>query len=87
MGLGLLPWEKWLPPYIFGPLLFVGSILILVVSSGLAWWEYVLLPSSAALGAWSTWAWFKHGRNVFKDEEKSNSESPGGVHSTPRDDA
>ena len=29
-GLGLLPWEKWLPPYVFGPLLCIGSILILV---------------------------------------------------------
>jgi hypothetical protein len=40
-GLGLLPWEKWLPPYVYGPLLCIGSILILVFVPTV-WWERIL---------------------------------------------
>ena len=28
--LAFLPWEKWLPPYVFGPLVCIGSICLLV---------------------------------------------------------
>jgi hypothetical protein len=74
MGLAFLPWERWLPPYIYGPLMCVGSILLLIFSRPLRWWEFVLLPLSAAFGAWVTWAWFAQGRNVLK--EMTGSASP-----------
>jgi hypothetical protein len=73
MGIGLLPWEKWLPPWLYGPLIFVGSIFGLFYSQDLHWWEYLLLPMAALMGAWATWVWFKHRRNIF-DEEKSGAE-------------
>jgi hypothetical protein len=73
MGVGLLPWDKWLPPYIFGPVLSLGVISLLVFASGLHWWDYALLSGSAAIGTWATWAWFKHGKNVFKREEVGTS--------------
>jgi hypothetical protein len=69
MGLGLLPWDKWLPPYIFGPLLFLGAILLLTFASDLHWWDYVVLPGASALGAWTTWMWFKYRRDIFKSDE------------------
>jgi hypothetical protein len=71
VGLGFLPWEKWLPPYIYGPLLFAISVAGLLFERPLRWW-FVLLPFSAGLGAWATWVWFKEGRNIF-DETTDNS--------------
>ena len=67
MGIGFLPWEKWLPPYIYGPLMCVGSMLGLYFSRPLRWWELLLLPLAALMGACATWVWFKEGRNIFNE--------------------
>jgi hypothetical protein len=67
MGIEFLPWEKWLPPFIYGPLMCVGSILVLCFSHPFRWWEALLLPCATLLGAWATWVWFKEGRNIFKE--------------------
>ena len=37
--LGLFPWEEWLPPYVFGPLISIGSICIFVFARPLSWWQ------------------------------------------------
>jgi hypothetical protein len=63
----LLPWEKWLPAWIVAPLLCGGSIAALVLDHTLSWWQYILLPLSAALGAWATYVWFKDGRHIFRE--------------------
>ena len=60
--MGFLPWEKWLPPYVYGPLLCVGSIWLLIDSPG--WWALLFAPLGA-FGAWGTWVWFRNRRNVF----------------------
>ncbi len=61
-----LPWEKWLPPWLFGPLLVAGGVFALAFEGArLAWWEWVLLPIGVAYGAWGTWAWFMTRQNVF----------------------
>ena len=69
--LGLLPWEKWIPPYILGPAMCTGSIAVLVFSSHLSWWWWIILPSWALYCAWGTWHWFKYRRNVFDPPTKS----------------
>lgn len=68
MILGVLPWEKWLPPYVFGPLLCMIAGAVLVFSRPLSWWELLLMPVAGIWGAWGTWVWFKTGRNVFRFE-------------------
>ena len=65
--LGLLPWEKWLPPYVFGPLMLVGETCVLVFDRPLAWWKILLLGFGALWGAVGTWIWFATGRNIFND--------------------
>ena len=79
MGAAFLPWEKWLPAWVVGPLLCAGSIAALVLDGGLHWWEYIVLPLVALLGAWQTWVWFKEGRNIFREDapkqESSEEES------------
>jgi len=64
--LGLLPWEDWLPPYIFGPLLCIGSLLCLVFADSLSWWQLVVFPFGVVFGAWGTWVWFSTGRSIFR---------------------
>ena len=44
--LGFLPWEKWLPPYVFGPLICVASTCVLGLERDLHWWNIVLLCGS-----------------------------------------
>lgn len=63
--LGLLPWEKWLPPYVFGPVMCIGSICILVFARGLSWGE--MLPSGFCVvhGALGTWVWLSTGGTSF----------------------
>jgi hypothetical protein len=68
--LGLLPWEKWLPPYVFGPVMCVGSLAVLVFSPELAWWWQVVLVLWAAYCVWGTWMWFRYRRNAFDPSEK-----------------
>jgi hypothetical protein len=63
--LGFLPWEKWLPPYIFGSLLCLGSICVLVFARDPSWWQMVLTGFGVVLGGWGTWVWFSAGRNIF----------------------
>jgi hypothetical protein len=75
MGIGLLPWDRWLPPYIYGPLVVVGSLFGLLSERQLHWWEYVLLPLGVVIGAWITWTWFRHGKNVLKDDEQGSERS------------
>lgn len=63
--LGFLPWEEWLPPYVFGPLLCIISVLSLVLDTNPSWWEFLLCPAVAIYGARGTWIWFSTGKNVF----------------------
>ena len=55
--LGFLPWEKWLPPYVFGPLICVASACVLGLERDLHWWNIVLLGFGIVYGAWGTWVW------------------------------
>ena len=71
--LGLLPWEEWLPPYVVGPVMCIGSIAVLVEKSSLAWWEMLLLPLAGIYGAWGTWRWFRYGNNVFSSRSARKS--------------
>ena len=63
--LALLPWEKWLPPYVFGPLMSVGALCVLVFVRDLAWWKILSCGFGTIFGAWGTWVWFATGRNIF----------------------
>lgn len=69
MGLGFLPWEKWLPPYVFGPLMCVGCGLVLMYTIGLRWWEILLLGFGAVFGALGTLVWFMTRRNIFDSSD------------------
>ena len=62
----LLPWEKWLPPWLFGPLLCVIAVAGLYYSEHLSWWKLILLPVVFVWGVWGTWVWLKEERNIFK---------------------
>jgi hypothetical protein len=64
----LLPWEKWLPAWLMGPLLFIGSTAALLLDRSIHWWEYILLPGAAMLGAYQTWVWFKERRNILCED-------------------
>ena len=68
MGLGLLPWEKWLPAWLLGPLMCIGSLVLFVISHERRWWEYIVFPLCALLGAAQTWVWFRTGRNILNEE-------------------
>lgn len=72
--LGLLPWEKWLPPWLIGPLMVIIGIGALLWSQDLAWWQWLLLPMCAIYGGWGTWVWFTARRNIFN---ANNNEPPG----------
>jgi len=63
--LGFLPWEKWLPPYVFGPLLCIGSGWVLFFSPALSWWKISLCVFGIVFGAIGTGIWFATRRNVF----------------------
>ena len=63
--MGFLPWERWLPPYIYGPLLSVASICILTLRTQIQWWEWIVCPMSFGLGIYCTWIWFKTGKSIF----------------------
>ena len=61
----LLPWEKWLPAWLLGPILVVIAVGALVFDKRLSWWGWILLPLTAVVGAWGTWVWFARGENIF----------------------
>ena len=65
MGLGLLPWEKWLPPWLIGPFLVIVGIGALLRDKDLAWWQWLVFPLAVIYGAWGTWVWFTTRRNIF----------------------
>jgi hypothetical protein len=79
--LGLLPWEDWLPPYVFGPLLCIGSILFLLFGGDLSWWQIIVFSFGAAFGGWGTWVWFSAGRNIFRLSPKK----PDGAQQTSKE--
>jgi hypothetical protein len=72
--MGFLPWEEWLPPYIFGPAVFLLSVLCLVLNNDLPWWGMALLSFGAIWSAWGTWVWFSVGRNVFNPNARKSDE-------------
>jgi len=72
--LGFLPWERWLPPYVFGPLLCLCSILVLFNYTRFAWWQLILSTLSGLFGAYGTWVWAKTGKNIFLVPSKADSE-------------
>ena len=49
---GLLPWERWLHPLIYGPLLTVIAIWGMYAKTSLDWWVWLLLGGAALFGAW-----------------------------------
>jgi 4-amino-4-deoxy-L-arabinose transferase-like glycosyltransferase len=63
--LALFPWEKWLPPYVFGPLMCVGCLCVLVFARDLSWWELLSCGFGVISGALGTCVWFATGRNIF----------------------
>ena len=64
--LGLLPWERWLPPQVYGPLIAAGSIWALSAQAcSLAWWEWVLFGLGAVYGVGGTVYWAVTRRNLF----------------------
>jgi len=63
--LGFLPWEKLFPPYVFGPLICLGSACILALDRDLRWWHIAGCVFCIIWGAWGTWVWFRSGRNIF----------------------
>jgi hypothetical protein len=63
--LGFLPWEKWLPAYVFGPFMCVGSICVLALARDLSWWKLLSAGFGIIFGALGTWIWFSTGRNIF----------------------
>jgi hypothetical protein len=63
--LALLPWEKWLPPYVFGPLMCVGCGCVLMFGHNLAWWEILSCGFGVLFGASGTWVWYSTGHNIF----------------------
>lgn len=67
--MGFLPWEKWLPPYVFGSLMCVGCGFFLLYYPGLRWWEIVLLGFGFVWGALGTLFWFITRRNIFDDSD------------------
>jgi hypothetical protein len=70
--LALLPWEKWLPPYVFGPVMCVGSLCILVFARDLSWWKLLSCGLGIIFGASGTWVWFATGRNIFWSADPKN---------------
>ncbi|HWW07541.1 hypothetical protein [Collimonas sp.] len=73
----LLPWERWLPPFIVGPFMCAASFFGLFNYSQLHWWELLLVPIAFLYGAYGTWVWFKRGENVFdfSGDEKAKNEN------------
>jgi len=63
--LGLFPWEKWLPPYVFGPLISIGSICIFVFARPLSWSQLLGVGFCVIYGTWGTWVWISTRRNIF----------------------
>jgi hypothetical protein len=72
MGLGFLPWEKWLPPYVYGPAFIAISLLLVFSDEPGSWWHYALLLFAFAHGTWVTWMWIRHGRNVLKELDSTS---------------
>ena len=63
--MGFLPWEEWLPPYVFGPLICIGSICIYVFAGTLSWWQMLGVAFCVIYGALGTCVWIATGRNIF----------------------
>jgi hypothetical protein len=74
--LGLLPWEKWLPPYVFGPLICASGICILVFGRPLSWWEILLAAFSVIYGALGTGVWIATRRNMFDYSDGETKDPP-----------
>jgi len=73
--LGCLPWEKWLPPYIVGPLLCAISTIPLFSDEKLPWYLVLAMPFCFAFGAWGTYVWVARRENVFDIEAKTKATS------------
>ncbi len=63
--LGLLPWERWLHPLVYGPLLAGASIWALHANPSVAWWEWLLLGAGAVFGIAGSLHWLLTRRNLF----------------------
>jgi hypothetical protein len=69
--MGFLPWERWLPPYVYGPVLFVlGSALIFLTDT--SWWQLMLFALLALYGAGGTVFWWLTRENPFVLEADAN---------------
>lgn len=52
MGLAFLPWEKWLPPYVYGPAFILIALLLFFWDGPLAWWHYLLALFAFLVSSW-----------------------------------
>jgi hypothetical protein len=69
MGALLLPLEL-LPAYVFGPLLFVGNVVLLVVLKNQATWRVVLEVLNLFISAWIVWYRYTKGVEPFRSKEQ-----------------
>jgi hypothetical protein len=67
VGLAFLPWERWRPPYVYGPIFILMPSLLFFAEEPPAWWHYLLAVFALFHGAWVTWMWARHGRNVLRE--------------------
>lgn len=72
--IGLLPWEKILPPYVLGPVICLLSMIPLFSEEKMPWYLVALMPFSFLFGAWATYVWFKRRENVFDMSPKKAGE-------------
>ena len=63
--LGFFPWEKWLPPYVIGPLICIVGACTLTFARDQSWWGMAACIFCVIFGAWGTWVWFSARRNIF----------------------
>lgn len=70
-----LPWEKLLPPYVYGPLMCIGSVAYLFLGEPKHWWGYVMAVASCLTGAWITWKEGAEDQNASKHNADKDSEA------------
>jgi len=60
----ILPWQKWLPPYIVGPAISIASLWLF--EWPLPWWMRLFQVFGVIFGVIGTLKWLSDGKNIFK---------------------